>query len=96
LLQYGDEGAKPNLERGAIWPRQLVEQGQFFATIESADVLENGAGAAADSAKARDVLARALSAEFQTKQNNLRMTSIRPADETRLDEDSLPLFFFYL
>jgi hypothetical protein len=37
--------------------------------------LENGVGLAANPAKARNVLARALSEEFKTEQNNLRMTS---------------------
>jgi hypothetical protein len=57
----------------------LVEQGPFLARTEWMDIMENGVGAAADPAKARDLLARALSAELQTEQNNLRITSSRSA-----------------
>jgi TPR repeat protein len=56
LLQHGDEGAKPDDERAAIWAQHSAEQGQFLAMIEWADILESGVGAgtAKDLAKVRD------------------------------------------
>jgi hypothetical protein len=81
LLQYGEEGIKPELERASISAHRSAEQGKSFAMMEWVDILENGAGAgvAADPAKARDMLARALSAEFKTEQKNRWMTTSRSA-----------------
>jgi hypothetical protein len=79
LVQYADDGAKPAIEWVATWAQQSAEQRQFLAMIEWADILGNGVGFAADLAEAWNMLAWALSAEFQTGQNNLRMTNSRSA-----------------
>jgi hypothetical protein len=56
---------------------QSAEQGHFRLMIEWAGILENGVGVAADPVKARDL--PALSAELQTEQKNLWMTSSQSA-----------------